>query len=135
MVAFSFLLLLSAARAQPGVDAAALIAEAAENARSAATWVAEGITTVRRPGQPEHSMNFELRYRQASAATARLNLMGHSALMARVCDGASQWFWYRGTKTYAGTSSPHIGPCASAPRMAGAFGNAALACCHRTSPG
>jgi len=106
------LVVAAAAHAQPGVDASALVADVASYARSAVSWVAEGQRTVIRPGQPAQSTRFELWYSQTEPFKARINFGAPVLTLSRICDGAAQWIWYPGTKSYGGTESPQIGVCA-----------------------
>ena len=93
-------------------SAESLIAEVASFARNGASWRAEGsIVTKGADGKEQPPEQFRIAYQLARSIRARLEIVSGSNPLLRICDGASQWTYYRNTN-HVRVMLPKIGPCA-----------------------
>lgn len=90
-----------------------LVAEVASFARTGTSWRAEGsIVTKGADGKEQPPEEFRIAYQLAPSIRARLEIVGGPNPLLRICDGASQWIYYRTTNNYVRVMLPKIGPCA-----------------------
>jgi TonB family protein len=105
---------LGLASAQSSDHAASLVREAADLARSAKSWRAEGHTVVEIEGPGTHTntvTDFRLAYAQEAPARARNEISVGALSVLRVCDGASQWTYVTTTRKYAKVANAQISAC------------------------
>jgi TonB family protein len=103
------------ASAQSSDHAASLVREAADLARSAKSWRAEGHTAVEIEGPATHTTtvtDFRLAYLLGQPEHARNELTVGALSVLRVCDGANQWTYVTNTRKYAKVANAQSGACA-----------------------
>ncbi len=106
----SFLLAYAQAGTLSEHKAAALVGQAAAIARTANSFIAEGTLVEERGGKIAREQ-FRIRYQQSPPFRARLEVVGGTASLVRICDGSSQWTYYGSNNNYVRVMLPQIGPC------------------------